>query len=108
MGTRGICVCIALFLLAFLNPAFSQNGCNIDFLASQNFTAGMKPVVVISADWNEDGYLDLATANLLGPGISILFGNTSGGFQPPVNLLNNSNFILYVETGDWMRMDMLI
>src|SRR5262245_4839800 len=101
MGIRDICFCIVLFLLTLIPHAFAQNGCSIDFLAAQNFAAGTKPVVVITADWNEDGYLDLATANLVGPGISVLFGTTGGSFQPPVSLLTSSNFILSVAASDW-------
>src|SRR5262245_35430125 len=101
MRTVKICCFAALVFLIFGAHVFAQNGCQIDFLSSQSYPAGDTPVAIISADWNEDGDLDLATANFIAPGITVLFGGTAGSFQPPLNLVPDLNFINSLTTGDW-------
>ncbi|HTQ55593.1 MAG TPA: VCBS repeat-containing protein [Bryobacteraceae bacterium] len=52
-------------------------------------TVGQAPIFVVAADFNHDGYLDLAVANTaLGRGgsISILLGNGDGTFRPALSL----------------------
>jgi hypothetical protein len=48
-----------------------------------NYPAGMSPQDVITADFNNDGRLDVATAN--GSSVSVLLGNADGTFQPAQN-----------------------
>jgi hypothetical protein len=46
---------------------------------------GNTPYSVCSADFNGDGKMDLAAANVLGNNVSILLGNGTGYFAPAVN-----------------------
>jgi len=48
-------------------------------------------VAVAAEDFNGDGLLDLAVANLNSLGISVLLGNGDGSFQPPLNFGVASN-----------------
>lgn len=59
------------------------------FQPPTSFDAGLTPVRVVAADFNNDAHLDLAVANLLGTGfastVSILVGNGDGTFQSPLD-----------------------
>jgi hypothetical protein len=46
------------------------------------FTVGSNPACVVVADFNGDGNLDFATANLSGNNVTVLLGNGTGGFTP--------------------------
>jgi FG-GAP-like repeat len=50
------------------------------FGAVTNFPTGTLPLAVVSGDFNQDGTLDLASANQGSGNVSILIGNGSGGF----------------------------
>ncbi len=50
-----------------------------------NYTAGTGPMSVCTGDFDRDGILDLAVANYDGNNISILSGNSSGGFGAAAN-----------------------
>ncbi len=50
------------------------------FGALTNFATGTLPLAVVSGDFNQDGKLDLASANQAAGTVSILIGNGSGGF----------------------------
>lgn len=50
-----------------------------------NFTVGTNPFDLVTADFNGDGKMDLATANLESANVSLLVGNGNGGFAPAVN-----------------------
>jgi hypothetical protein len=50
-----------------------------------NYAIGNTPYDVISADFNSDGYSDLATTNSADTNISILLGSASGVFADTVN-----------------------
>lgn len=45
------------------------------------YTVGLEPQVVIAADFNHDGILDLATADFSSPDVSILLGRGDGTFR---------------------------
>ena len=45
------------------------------------FTVGSNPVSVAVGDFNGDGKLDLAVANLSGSNVTVLLGNGAGGFS---------------------------
>src|SRR5688572_18785568 len=50
-----------------------------------NYAVGGAPQAIISADLNNDGRLDLATANSSSSNVSVLLGNPDGTFQPAQN-----------------------
>jgi hypothetical protein len=50
------------------------------FGATTNFVTGTLPLSVVSGDFNQDGNLDLATANQGADTVSILIGDGIGGF----------------------------
>jgi Calx-beta domain/FG-GAP-like repeat len=56
----------------------------LSFLVPVNYAAGAGPLAVVSADFNGDGRLDLATANQISDNVSVLLGNPDGTFQPPL------------------------
>jgi type IX secretion system substrate protein/VCBS repeat protein len=68
---------------------FPGNG-NGTFGTKTNYSVGNGPVGIASADFNSDGYMDLAVANNGGFGsgttVSILTNNTSGGFNTAVTI----------------------
>ena len=64
-----------IFVLATLN-----SNAQICFHTATNFAVGTSPISVISADFNGDGKMDLATANEGSNHVSILIGNGSGSF----------------------------
>lgn len=56
------------------------------FTTSTNFTVGNNPYQVISTDFNNDGFKDLATINGTSSGsVSILLGNGTGTFGSAIN-----------------------
>jgi hypothetical protein len=54
------------------------------FQAPQSFNAGANPGYIAAADFNRDGKLDLAVANVNALTVSVLPGNGDGTFQAPV------------------------
>jgi hypothetical protein len=52
------------------------------FSPTTSFPVGTTPVAVVTADFNNDGSLDLATANSDGGSVSVLLGDGQGGFAP--------------------------
>jgi FG-GAP-like repeat len=52
----------------------------VSFNSPAVFTAGNKPSSVVTGDFNRDGNLDLAVANIGGNNITIRLGNGKGGF----------------------------
>ena len=64
----------------------AASGCSVpSFAAAVNFDVGNLPLSVTAADFNADGKLDLATANLGSHNVSVLLGNGAGGFAAAVN-----------------------
>ena len=55
------------------------------FLGPVSYDAGTIPLAVVTADFNGDGRLDLATANAGDNTVSVLLGNANGTFQPAQN-----------------------
>ncbi len=54
----------------------------ISFANHTEFIAGNSPDAIVSADFNNDGNLDLAVANAVADQVSIFFGNGDGTFTP--------------------------
>jgi len=46
-----------------------------------NYVVGDQPCAIITNDWNNDGFPDLAVANDSSDNISVLFNNSDGSFQ---------------------------
>jgi hypothetical protein len=55
------------------------------------YTVSTGPIFVGVADFNQDGMLDLVTANFSGGGMSVLLGNRDGTFRAAVNYTTGSN-----------------
>jgi len=69
-----------------------------------NYDVGHNPQGIVAADFNNDGHLDLATANLWDGTISVLRGNDNGTFQPAQNIAGGGRSI---AVGDFNGDDML-
>jgi hypothetical protein len=67
-----------------------------------NTATGQAPLAVAVADFNHDGHLDVAVANAKGSGgISLLFGNSQGGFTPaPGSPLLPNTYVTDVVAAD--------
>src|SRR5262249_7533685 len=50
------------------------------FSSATSLPVGTNPQAVVTADFNHDGQLDLATTNSGGDTVSVLLGNGQGGF----------------------------
>lgn len=55
---------------------------NFSPFAASPFTVGSNPFFIAAKDFNGDGFLDLAIANLTSNNVTVLLGNGSGGFSP--------------------------
>ena len=66
----------------------------------QPIPVGSVPGAIVTGDFNDDGKLDLAVANVLSGSISILMGNGDGTFQPAVNYTVGSD-PAGIATGDF-------
>jgi Domain of unknown function (DUF4347)/NPCBM/NEW2 domain/Glucose / Sorbosone dehydrogenase/FG-GAP-like repeat/Calx-beta domain len=63
----------------FTKPTTSQ------FLPAQQYNTGIHSHGIVSADFNRDGKLDIATANAGSNNVSVLLGNGNGTFAPAAN-----------------------
>ena len=70
------------------------------FQPAVSYATGSGPLLVVAADFNHDGKLDLATANDTGGSVSVLLGNGNGTFQPHVDYPAGS-FPHWVAVGDF-------
>jgi hypothetical protein len=78
MRNRHLASLLLLLVLTFLcaaAPAFGQFG------KPTMYSVGQEPEVVVTADFNNDGIPDLATADFTSEDVSILLGNGDGTFQ---------------------------
>src|SRR5262249_19713047 len=72
------------------------------FLTPVNYAVGARPNEVKAADFNNDGHLDLVTANVISNNVSVLLGNAGGTFQPARNSLTSA-YPLSLAVGDFNR-----
>ncbi|MEH2012188.1 FG-GAP-like repeat-containing protein [Nostoc sp.] len=61
------------------------------FATATNFTIGTRPYSVTVGDFNGDGKLDLATANMDSNNVSVLLGDGTGGFDSNTNFTVDSS-----------------
>lgn len=67
------------------------------FAPATNFAAGFQPRDIVTADFNRDGKLDVATAN--NTSISLLLGDGAGSFSVPT-VIGGVSFALALTVGD--------
>jgi FG-GAP-like repeat len=67
-------ICLSTFSLT-LTAAARQ------YRAAGNYAVGNRPVAIAAGDFNSDGKLDLAVANLGSQSVSILLGKGDGSFE---------------------------
>jgi hypothetical protein len=81
---------------------FLKNNCiaQLCFSAPATFTAGSNPQSVASADFNADGFIDLAVANNVSNSLSVLSGNGTGTFTLSATYTTGINPYV-VNTGDF-------
>src|ERR1700758_1487192 len=72
-----------IFIVLFF--CIKQINAQICFNPDSNFVAATGPDAVISADFNGDGFADLAVANQTSNNISVLLGTGTGSFGVTTN-----------------------
>lgn len=93
---------ITLFsLFTFLFSLFASAQLCFDPAADNRYETGERPQQVAHADFNNDGKLDVAAANSIGGGVSVLFGNGDGTFDPQLMLTTSASNVECIATGDF-------
>jgi hypothetical protein len=87
--------------LGFFEVTIPANPTSPLSLATSDFTVGVGPFDAAIADFNRDGKLDLAVANVWSGYVSVLLGNGDGTFQSAVNYSIGSPVSMAV--GDFNR-----
>src|SRR6185437_3347430 len=59
-----------------------EDRCLLSFSPAVSYPVGTNPQAVVTADFNHDGRLDLAVANVESDSVSVLLGNGNGSLQP--------------------------
>jgi len=70
------------FLWQFVTRVDSGSGI---FVLSSEYESGTHPITEAAADFNADGHIDIAVANIISNDVSIFIGNGDGSFQSAVN-----------------------
>ncbi len=78
----------------------SSTGAVAQFAAAVNYATGTNPISIAIADFNGDGKLDIATANVVDSTISILLGNGDGTFTAGATLVAG-NYTVQLTVGDF-------
>src|SRR5262245_31781338 len=58
-----------------------EDRCLLSLTPALNCAVGSRPQAIVTADFNNDGRLDLATANRDSDNVSMLLGNANGTFS---------------------------
>jgi hypothetical protein len=66
-----------------------------------SLASGSSPQGIVVADFNGDGYPDVATANNAANTTSVLFGDGAGGFQPALAVPLSGGNPYGITAGDW-------
>jgi len=61
------------------------------FQPTENIATGDGPFSICSGDFNDDGHIDLATANHFSNCVSVILNDSTGTFQTPVNFETGYN-----------------
>ena len=70
---------------------FLEERVKLSFSPATSFPVGNLPQAVVTADFNNDGHLDLATANYYDGDVSVLIGDGRGAFGAANNLVAGTN-----------------
>lgn len=77
-----------------------EDRCLLAFLPAESYSVGTSPQAVLTADFNNDTILDLATANYSTSDVSVLLGNGDGTFDPALTSATGS-YPLSLAVGDF-------
>jgi hypothetical protein len=94
-GRRGVLTLVTLLLPISVPSARGQV-----FLDSSLYTVGLEPLSVATADFNQDGKVDVVTANYSAATISVLLGNGDGTFKNHVDYATGP-FPRHLVVGDF-------
>ncbi len=85
------------------NPAyFSVTKAILNFgFQRKDFAVGDNPQAVATADFNNDGKLDVVVANGFNNNVAVSLGNGDGTFQPAATFATINGFVAAVATGDF-------
>src|SRR5262245_5474881 len=72
----------------------------MSFTPAVSYPAGTNPQEIVTADFNNDGRLDLATCNTGSSSVSVLLGNGNGTFQSPKTAAAGDNPVS-IAVGDF-------
>ncbi|MEW6730749.1 MAG: FG-GAP-like repeat-containing protein [Acidobacteriota bacterium] len=87
-----------------LNTCMVQCQNTFDPATIFSLNGGLAPTDIITADFNRDGIADLATANTNSSSVSVLLGNSVGGFGTANNIsLTGALSTASLMTGDFNR-----
>jgi hypothetical protein len=88
---------LALFSLVVVSLTVAAHGAD-RFQMAREYGAGNYPNAIVSADFNRDGFLDVAVANQNGSALSVFLGSASGfGNAISVPVGESPNFILVAD-----------
>lgn len=81
-----------------------------NFQPQQTYGTGARPSGIVAADFNGDGFLDLATTNNSDNTVSVLLGNGDGTFQSPQTYATgrNPNSIVAWDFNDDGNLDLAV
>src|SRR5215207_9253799 len=68
-----------------------EDRCLLSLTPGLSYSVGTEPQAVVAADFNNDGRLDLATANAGSNSVSVLLGDGQGGFGAAINSAAGDN-----------------